>query len=199
MHTIPRSDEKELLNLLSSGDRQAFEQIYHRYKDRIYGNLLKLVRSDDLAEELLQEVFYKLWLNREKLEFVQSFSAYLFRMAGNLVTDFYRKAEKSKKLQDQLIYTMTELYDHVEDQINYKESNALLQQAIASLPPQRKIVFNLCHVEGKSYDEVSKILGISTSTINDHIVKARRSIKKQFLGSQEAALGIMITCLLYHS
>ena len=197
-NTVYPVNEKELLQQLSAGDQIAFDQIYHQYKDRIYSNLLKLLRSDELAEELLQEVFYKLWLKKEKIEEVQSFSSYLYRMTANIVADFYRKAALDKKLQDQLIYSRTELYDHIEDHINYKESNSLLQQAISSLPPQRQLVFNLCKVEGKSYDEVSKILGISTSTINDHIVKATHAIRKNFLGSQEATLVIVLEWLLHH-
>ena len=193
------SYEKSMLLQLQTGDREAFDYIYHQYKDRIYSNLLKLTRTDDLAEELLQEVFYKLWLNRSQLEGVQSFSAYLYRMAANLVADFYRKAALDKKLQDRLIYTMTELYDHVEEHINYKDASLLLEQAVASLSPQRQTVYKLCKVEGKSYEEVSQILGISTSTINDHIVKARRVIQKHFVNSQEATVTLVLIGLLHHS
>jgi RNA polymerase sigma-70 factor (family 1) len=191
------SDERTVLLRLQTGDRAAFDLIYHQYKNRIYSNLLKLTRTDDLAEELLQEVFYKLWLNRSQLDRVQSFSSYLYRMTANLVADFYRKAARDKKLQEQLIYTMTELYDHVEDHINYKDSSSILEQAIASLSPQRQTVYNLCKVEGKSYEEVSQILGISTSTINDHIVKATRTIKRQFSTSQEALIVLITACLLH--
>lgn len=192
------ADEKRMLLRLQSGERKAFDYIYHQYKDRIYSNLLKLVRTDDLAEELLQEVFYKLWLNRGQLADVQYFSAYLYRIAANLVADFYRKAALNKKLQDRLIYTMTELYDHVEDQVNYKESNAIIEQAIASLSPQRQTVYNLCKVEGKTYEEVSQILGISTSTINDHIVKAKRVIQKHYFYSQEATVALILVGILHN-
>ncbi|RKR80709.1 RNA polymerase sigma-70 factor (ECF subfamily) [Mucilaginibacter gracilis] len=191
-------DEKEMLLRLQAGDRRAFDHIYRQYKDRIYGSLLKLVRVDDLAEELLQEVFFKLWLNRTNLSDVQSFSSYLYRMAANLVADFYRKAALDKKLIQRLTYTMTELYDHIEDHINFKESNVLIEQAISSLSPQRRMVYNLCKVEGKSYQEVSQILGISTSTINDHLVKAKRAIQKHFINSQEATITIILIGLMHH-
>jgi RNA polymerase sigma-70 factor (family 1) len=195
MSALSSSDEKELLLLLSAGDSKAFELLYHQYKDPIYSNLLKLVRTKDTAEEVLQDVFYKVWANREQLADMQSFSGYLYRMSANRVTDFYRRAAQDRKLQEQLIYTMTELYDHVEESIDYKESNALLEQAISALPPQRKLIFNLCKIEGKSYEEVGQLLGISTSTINSQMVKASKSIKEHLLLSQKAAFIIVMACL----
>lgn len=184
--------EKELVLQLKDGDRKAFGLLYHAYKKRIYSKLYRLLHSETLAEELLQEVFYRLWAKREQLDPDKSFPAYLFRIAANLVYDHFRKAAQDQKLQDHLIATGTELYDHIDRVIDYKESHARLQEAIALLPPQRRKIFNLCKIEGKSYEEVSILLGISTSTINDHIVKATHLIKKQFLNSRETAVFILI-------
>ena len=192
------ADEKNVVLLLKDGDRKAFDLLYHAYKRRVYNNLRKLLHSDALAEELLQEVFYKLWVKRESLDTEKLFSAYLFRIAANLVYDHFRKAALDQKLQAHLIASGTELYDHIDTLINYKESNERLQKAIASLPPQRQKVYNLCKVEGKSYDEVSLLMGISTSTINDHIVKASRIIRNQFLDSQETAVALIVSYMLYH-
>ena len=183
--------------LLKGGDRKAFDYLYHSYNKRIYTNLRKLLHSDEIAEELLQEVFYKLWLKRDLLDEQQSFSAYVFRIAANLAYDHFRKAALDQKLQAHLIASGSELYDHIESLISYKESSEHLQKAIASLPPQRQKIFRLCKIEGKTYDEVSALLGISTSTINDHIVKATRMVKDQFLGSQETALLLFLAYMLH--
>lgn len=188
--------EKELVLQLKDGDRKAFELLYHAYKKRVYNNLVKLLHSEPHAEELLQEVFYKVWVKRASLDPEKLFPAYLFRIAANLVVDHFRRATLDQKLQAHLIASGTELYDHLDDLINYKDSQEQLNNAIALLPPQRQKIYSLCKIEGKSYEEVGLLLGISTSTINDHMVKASRVIKTHFFGSKETAVALFFIYLL---
>lgn len=173
-------DEKELLIRLKADSKQSFEELYYRYSARIYGNLKKLLKSDELAEEFLQEVFVKVWDKRNNIDVEKSFRSYLFRISENMVFDFFRKAARDKKLQDHLISVATEYYSHIEESLCINEDMAILSKAIDQLPPKRRHIFMLCKIEGKSYEEVSKELGISVSTINDHIVKASRSVKEHF-------------------
>jgi len=173
--------EKELVELLKIGNRKAFEQLYHNYRLRIYGNLLKMVKSDEIAEELLQELFVKIWLGKEKLDSELSFKSYLFKIAENLVYDFFRKAALNKKMETYLVSVSTNPASPIEQHIYYKEGNYVLAKAIEQLPPKRKQVYILCKIEGKSYEEVSRLLGVSISTVNEHIVKASRVVRKYFL------------------
>ncbi|MBS1525531.1 MAG: sigma-70 family RNA polymerase sigma factor [Bacteroidetes bacterium] len=191
-------DEHELVLLLKQGDRKAFDRLYHHYKRHVYNKLRKILHSDEHAEELLQEIFFRLWLKREQLNPDRSFPAYLFRIAANMASDYFREAHQDQRLQDHLIATATELYDHIEPLIDYKESVERLVKLIDALPPQRRKIFNLCKIEGKTYEEVSILLGISTSTINDHIVKATRTIKRQFPSYKETAVTVLVTYLFYY-
>jgi RNA polymerase sigma-70 factor (family 1) len=173
--------ENELIKLLKTGDKRAFEQLYHNYKVRIYGNLFKMVKSGDVAEELLQELFVKIWIGKENLDPDKSFKAYLFKIAENLVYDFFRKAAVNKKMEAYLVSAATPSVSPIEQHIYYKEGNYVLARAIERLPPKRKQVYVLCKIEGKSYEEVSRLLGVSISTVNEHIVKASRVVRKYFL------------------
>lgn len=181
-------DEKELVALLQKGDKGAFGELYHRYKHKLYYNFRKLVKSESQAEELLQQLFVKIWENRLSLDPDKVFKAYLFRVAENMVYDFFRKASRDKNMGATLMTVATENYSHIEEAIYSKEREALVYRAVASLPPQRRHVFTLCKLEGKTYEEVSVELGISTSTINDHIVKATRSVREYLFLSKEFAL-----------
>ncbi|TZF84874.1 RNA polymerase sigma-70 factor [Pedobacter sp. BS3] len=192
MALYPEFDEEQLLVLLQSGDKKSFEELYHRYKVRIYGNLVKLTKSEDLAEELLQEVFIKVWCKRETIDPQRSFRSYLFKIAENLVYDLFRKAACDKKLEAHLMAVATEFYSHIDEMISNKESLALINEAVDQLPPQRKHIYTLCKLEGKSYEEVSRQLGISTSTVNDHIVKGSRSVREYLFLIQDVAL---VLCL----
>jgi RNA polymerase sigma-70 factor (ECF subfamily) len=81
---------------------------------------------------------------------------------------------------------------HIEEMLLTKESAAILQQAIESLPAQRQQVFRFCKLEGKSYKEVSEILGISVSTISDHIVKGTKAIRSYLESNDPALLGLFV-------
>lgn len=179
MYVLPLSDEKELLARLRQDDRAAFDQIYQYYSLRIYSNILRMVKDADDAQELLQDLFLKVWEKRHSIDPNLSFKSYLFRIARNLVYNFIRDASIERKVQDYLAKVGTELHNAVEDTIVFKEQQQILEQAINNLPPQRRRVYQLCKIEGHSYQEVSDLLGISTSTISDHIVKATRFIKEQ--------------------
>ena len=167
-------NEKELVLRLSQGNEQAFERIYNFYSARLYGHLLKLVKSDSVASEILQDVFIKIWEIHPDLDPEKSFRSYLFRIAENKVYDFFRKTASDKKLRQRLLRESTEEYSHIEENISVKENAAILHEAIDSLSPQRSHIFRLCKIDGKTYRQVSDILGISESTISDHIVKANR-------------------------
>ena len=178
----PRYDhieEKENLLALRSGCQTAFRQIYTRYSGRIYLNIRKMVKSEQDAAELLQEVFIKVWDKRELIDPEQSFRSYLFQIAKYTVYNFIRKNNLEKQIQAYLSLHNTQLYTHVEEQLNEKQDEQWLSQTIEQLPPQRRLIYRLCKIEGKSYAEVSALLRISTSTINDHIVKATKYIKER--------------------
>ena len=176
-------DEHELLSQLKAGDKLAFARLYELYSRPLYFNLLKLLKTEQAAEEILQNIFFIIWEKREAITINQSIKGYLFRIAENKVHDFFRKLKRNRKLYDYIQEVSCGEYEDVEIKILHSEETALLNKAIENLPPQRKRVFYLCKMEGKSYQEVSRLLGISASTINDHIVKATRAVRDFILAN----------------
>ena len=85
-------NETALLEKMAAGDRDAFQAIYYHYAPRIYGKLLKLLHSEDLATELLQEVFIVVWQKHTLIDPTRSFRSYLFKITDNLAIDLFRKA-----------------------------------------------------------------------------------------------------------
>jgi RNA polymerase sigma-70 factor (family 1) len=189
-------DELDLLIRLKEGDKKAFAEIYDLYSQRLYINLLKLVKSDQLAEEILQDIFILVWEKREQVDIRQSFPAYLFGIGANKVADLFRKVKRDKHLFAKIKAIATEEYSHIEESLFRKENFTILQNAIKALPPQRKQIFELCKMQGESYLEVSRKLGVSTSTINDHIVKATKSIQ-QYLTSNNLYCVALFFAIFY--
>ena len=188
-------DEKELLLLLKHGHEAAFEEIYKLYSSRLFGNIYKMVKSQSTAQEILQEVFIKVWNNRTDIDSERSFRSYLFRIAKNKVYDFFRNASRDKKMQSCKLVIAAEHHETIEELLLRKENNAVIHKAINSLSPQRQQVFRLCKLDEKSYAEVSCELGISVSTISDHIVKATKTLRKYLLEHMD--LTIILICLFF--
>jgi RNA polymerase sigma-70 factor (ECF subfamily) len=169
--------ESVLVSRLKEGSSEAFEYLYNKYADILYGYLVKLVKSESSAADILQETFVRVWANVSKLDPALSFRSFLFKIATNLVYDFYRRVAYDKKLQHQLMESMQIGYSHVEEKLQRQDDARIIHQVINLLPPQRKQVFQLVKLEGMTYEEVSRTMNISPSTISDHIVKATKFIR----------------------
>lgn len=119
-------DEQELLLALKKGEVAAFEEIYKRYKQRLAVNFLKLLRSEELAQDALQDLFIKIWTLRKSIDPDKSFQAYLFKIAQNIVFDFYRKAARDKKMQLQMLLENEDFYSHIEENLASKDNISLV-------------------------------------------------------------------------
>jgi RNA polymerase sigma-70 factor (family 1) len=188
--------EKELLIRLQQGDARAFEQIYRAYSPGLYGKLLRLLKSVPQTEEILQDVFLKIWEYRASIDIEKSFPAFLFKIAENKVYDFFRNVTRNRKLQAEFIELCTIDYTALQEFVEEDDKSILLENAISMLSPQRQQVFRLCKMDGKSYKEVSELLGISQSTISDHIVKGTKSVISQLVSHKKELLDLAIVLWL---
>lgn len=195
MVNVNQTDEQALLLQLKNGDERAFEILYNSYKFRIAGNLFKLLKSEDQVKEVLQELFFKIWEVRTQIDPEKSFKSYLFRIAENMVHDYFRKVAKDKRLLAKMVASSSELYQHIEEDILGKEEAQKLQHAINLMPPQRKMVFTLCKLEGKSYKEVEEIMGINAKTISSHMLQANRFLKAYFKDSAALTISLVVSVL----
>lgn len=190
------SNDSILLKQLRDGNEDAFDFFYQKYSIQIYRKLYKMTKVSSLSEELLQDVFVKIWEKRHLVDPEKPFKSYLFQIAQNLMYDFYRKVAREERLQQKIKQTFSELQYVTEESLNLKDTQQILTRAINNLPPQQRLVFQLCKMEGKSYEEVGTTLGVSTSTINGHIVKATKSIKTFMCNYENVAFAFFIAGIL---
>ncbi|MEJ2884093.1 RNA polymerase sigma factor [Pedobacter sp. GR22-6] len=180
------ADERHWLSLLKNGERRAFDAIYQHYSHPIYARILAMTKLPELADELLQDIFLKVWEMHDRIDESLSFQAWIYKIAEHTVYDHYRKMARDAKMREHLLRNFAELYYHTEDYILNKERINLLEKALQRLPAQRQLIFKLCRIEGKSYEEAAAILNISTSTVSNQLVKATKSIKDfVFFNSRE--------------
>ncbi|MFD1257869.1 RNA polymerase sigma factor [Mucilaginibacter terrae] len=187
-----------LINQLQQSSQLAFTQLYDLYSRQLYRNILRLVRDDDIAQELLQDLFLKIWEKRHSINAESSFKSYLYKIAENLVYGHFRKITADKRLKERLIMSSTAFDTFAEETIITKENNELLKNAIESLPPQRRQVYTLCKLEGKSYEEVSLEMGIATSTVRNQIVQANKALREYLKLNDDLLIALIITGLFRH-
>ena len=167
-----------LVRELKDGSEKAFQKIYEHYLNDIFSYSLALVRSEEAAEEIVQEVFLRLWLNAETLVLELSLRSYLFTIARNLSFDFLRKAANSRKLREEIFYSGSALHDRTQEELIHAEYDLLRKKAIETLPPKRRRIYTLSREEGMSYEDISRELGISISTVKTQMSKALQSMKE---------------------
>lgn len=189
-------EDKILITRFQNGDREAFTQLYALYSKKLYLNLVKLVKSEEIAADILQDVFVITWEKRSSIEIQQSFGAYLLRIGENKVIDFFRKATRDKILLSKIKKIASQHYSYIEEEMISREDAEILKKAINTLPPQRKQIFELCKLQGKTYSEVSSQLGISTSTINDHIVKGTKAVREFLHSNKQYSTSLLLFILL---
>lgn len=173
------NSEYDVLDRLRKGDHEAFTQLYEKYSVLLIPTILRLLKSQELTEELLQKLFVKIWDSREQIDPTRSFKAYVYRIAQNMVYYSFREDSRQKRLLDFVISQKSESYSHIEENLIHREMEELIQAAIEKLPPKRREVYRLFRYEEKSYKEISELLHISTSTINDHLQKANKFLREE--------------------
>jgi len=156
-----------------------------------------MVHEESIAEELLQDLFVKIWEKRSLVDPQQSFKAYLYKIAERIVYDHFRRLTREARLKGEFSAISSELYSHTEENIFKREAEAKIHAAIEKLPHQQKQVFTLCKIEGKSYEEVSKILGISVVTINTHITRATKTIKAHLKSNDSMAYILALSAAIH--
>jgi len=162
---------------LSKGDNKAFELVFATYSSNVFKYLLYILKDVDEAEEVLQNVFLKLWNKREGVLTDRDILPYLLKIANSYAIDVLRRNVRKQNLINAMLFDSIQVERSVEDIFLHKEEVRKLEQAINNLPPKRKEIFKLCKMEGKSYSEVGEILNISPSTISNQLVSAMKYIK----------------------
>ncbi|GAA0885101.1 RNA polymerase sigma-70 factor [Sphingobacterium siyangense subsp. cladoniae] len=189
--------EKELLCQLHHGDIQAFDILYHRYSQIIYANILKFLKNETSAEDLLQDVFLRIWENRSKIDPEQSFAAFLFTCSRNITFNFKRRLKLEMESEVQLAYGALESENTIDKVLDSKEAMVLVEDLLSRLPTQRQKIFRLSKLEGKSYKEIAEEMDISIATVRDHIVKANKFIRHGAL--QDNGFSALLMILLLHA
>lgn len=187
--------EEELVHLLRRGDESAFVYIYEQYWQSLFNHAYKRLPKEAVVQELVQDLFTDVWQYRNKLQIHSSLRGYLhqsmkFKVLNRIKSDIVREKYVQAKLVESHIASNV-----VEDVLQYKELENALKKEIEHLPPQPKTVYQMKHNNGLSYQEIAQNLKISVSTVEKHMIKALKIIRKNL---KEYAVGSLILFTIHN-
>lgn len=169
-------DDKALLAKIAVGDEDAFRELFNIYKERFYAVVLKMTQSDEVAQDIVQDVFMQIWDKRETLVDVDNPSSYFFTAVYRRVYHHYRKIALEKKLLQVVSHAKVSV-NITDEMVLARESESLISQAIAKLPPQQKLVFKLSKQDGLSREDIARELQVSPHTVKNHLTYALKFIR----------------------
>ncbi len=169
--------DENLLRKVTEGDEAAFAKLYNYYKTPALRFANSLLKDTEEAENLVQDVFLKIWMRREQIKPDYNFNSYLFTCLRNMAFDYFKKLEKSELLRTQYMEAMMLVSDEEREEKELRIN--LVQQAVESLSVKRKQILKLNIEEGKSYQEIAEFLRISKNTVKNQLVKAKQVLREQ--------------------
>ena len=169
--------EKTLLQKIAEGDEQSFRVIYDHYRPNIYKYALRLTESEIAAEEILQEIFIKVWLKRSSLAELDLFSYWLFRVSRNTIFDSFRKLERQKAGTAKLAVITPASVNDADTWLLDKENEVWLRDALDRLTPSQKQVYLLSRQQGMKPEEIAEELKISVGTAKKHLVNSLQGLR----------------------
>lgn len=178
-------NERELLAQIGRGDQRAFTVLFNHYHHDLFVFSKKLTKSDEIALEIVQDVFLKIWSIRAKLSEINNFGGYLTRVIRNHALNVIRQIARKEKpnlttainSDDFIDTTGLDISQH---RLDYNDALQTLNDALSKLPQQQKQVYELCHIEGLKYEEAAQMMNISIETVRTHMKKALQKIREHF-------------------
>lgn len=173
---------------LKQGDVKAFDDLFNKYSPRLYNFSVKYLKSIEEAEEVVQEVFLYIWDKREGLKPDNSFNAYIFTIAYNIIKKYFIKKSRDNAYKDDLIYTLLQQENNLDQTIDYKFILEKVELIINSLPNRRKEIFIKRKYDGLSVKQIADELGISPNTVENQLASAQKQIQNELQKEKLAGL-----------
>jgi RNA polymerase sigma-70 factor (family 1) len=177
MKDVSNEIVNDWVTLLKVGDAKAFDRLFGCYSKRLYYFALGYLKSKEEAEEVVQDVFYKIWLNRESLNPQLSFKAYIFKIAYRRINELFRKVAQEQDYRHEIISTSFDFDNNLDERTDYHSLLQLVEKIVNNLPPRQKEIFTKRKRDGLSVKEVAELLGIAPKTVENHLNEALKTIK----------------------
>jgi len=170
-----------IIDQIKEGDEKAFGKLFKLYASKLTGTACRVLKSKEVAQDIVQDVFCELWRQRSALDSSKNVNALIYRMLYFKMYGLLRHTKVKAQAVETLFRTSVP-ENSVENHINFEETKGILQRALLHLSEQQRTVYYLVKEEGLSYEQAGKQLNVSPITINTHMVRVIRTLKTFFPG-----------------
>lgn len=179
----PDPEERKLLARLINGEVGGYEILFHKYYPSLHAFIRGMTKDGCAAEDITQNVFMKVWVNRQRLEEDKSIRNYLFVVARNEIYNYLRTKNRTfTSLHEAILYPNTKSEstprNEIEEQLDLDQTAQIVESIIVRMPPQRQRVFRLSRFEHQSSKEIANQLNLSVRTVDKHLELAIRELRR---------------------
>jgi len=172
--------DSELALRIKAGEKTAFQELFERYAPRIYQFSLSYLKNKADAEELVQDIFLKIWEKREMLDVSKNIKSFIFKVAVNTIYDFIRHKNIENAFNDFARANFETDSNNTWHTVIFDEMTANLKELVAKLPEQQQKIFQLSKEEGLASEEIAEKLNLSKRTVENHLYRAVSFLKENF-------------------
>ncbi|WP_164126793.1 RNA polymerase sigma-70 factor [Sphingobacterium luzhongxinii] len=182
-------------NSVERNAERIFRTLFDQYKNDIFAYAYRFFRSREQSEEIVQDVFVKIWQNIDTIDLENNVKSYIFTVARNTTYNKLKSFAIQQTYLNDIFYRHVASSNTVEELVHYRELKQVYDQAISALPTQRQRIFRLSREEHMSHEEIAQQLNISKNTVKDQIVKSLKFIKQYLESNAELTTVIAV---FYH-
>ena len=174
-----REQVRQWISAISRGDESAFKEFFNYYHPRLYGYALTIIQSHNPSEEVVSDVFMKVWNGRKRLSSIENVNHYMFRAVKNQALNYLEKRKLETVDLDQV--QDNKIGDFIQPDLSVlnRELADQIQSAIESLPPRSKLIFGLIRIDGMKYKEVAEHLDLSVKTVENQMTIAIKKLREE--------------------
>ena len=197
MNTLDPYTEFRLVSGLKNGDAESFNQLFVYYGKKLYFFAYGYLKSKEEAEEVVQEVFLKIWKSRKLINQDLSFKAYLFKIAYNHIRELFLKISREQAYRHEIIHSESSYSSDMGERMDYHSLLEITEKIINQLPQRQKEILLYKRKEGRSVKEIAELLGISPKTVENHLTEALKRLKEGL--ANEKIAGLIFFSLFFSS
>ncbi|NDV57223.1 RNA polymerase sigma-70 factor [Bacteroides sp. 519] len=169
-----------VLKKIKEGNINAYEHVFKLYYSGLMIYAFGIIGRKDIAEEIVQDVFYKIWKERENIQILHSIKSYLYGAVRNQSLQYCEHQEVKERYKQKVLLANVEAHeDNPEEQFLIKELEEIINKTLKQLPPRRQQIFKLHRFEGKKYKEIADELSLSVKTIEAEMTKTYQALRKE--------------------
>ena len=179
MQKIKQIDDFELISRIKGGDESAFRIVFDLYSSKLYAFSYRFLKEKEPCQEVVQEVFLNLWINRAKLDTQYPIAPYLYTITRRLTLNVLRHVATSQSAMNKMWLNVKKVSNETEQEVFLDDLSRFTEQVLSKMPKQQQLIFRMSRHQELSYDEIAEELNISRNTVKNHLVAALKTLRTQ--------------------